>query len=151
MTISLMSLLRSPGQGFVAQVGLAHYVAVTVWVESTRRLPTLPSEERIPYYLGFANACILVTTALTGVGWFLAGTLPSPLASGLLFITPIYFTLALASDARTRLDVAAIALGFTLAPLFGMLVGREVDLLLTGVVGGPIAYLVGRKRRGTAS
>ncbi|WP_349371926.1 AzlC family ABC transporter permease [Salinarimonas sp.] len=148
MTISLMPLLRRPGQGLLAQIALAHYVAVTVWVESLRRLPQMPAEHRVPYYLGFANACIVTTTALTGVGWFLSGTLPGPLASGLLFITPIYFTLALAAGARTTVDVAAIGLGFTLAPLFGVLVGRDFDLLLTGLVGGTIAYLVGRRRRG---
>ena len=96
---------------------------------------------------GFANACLLTTTALTGVGWFLSGTLPAPLASGLLFITPVYFTLALAAGARTAVDVTAIVLGFALAPAFGYLVGRDFDLLLTGLVGGTIAYLVGRARR----
>ncbi|MGP9819012.1 AzlC family ABC transporter permease [Salinarimonas sp. NSM] len=147
MTIALMPLLRRPGQGLLAQIAIAHYIAVTVWVESLRRLPRMPAEERLPYYLGFANACVLTTTALTGVGWFLSGTLPAPLASGLLFITPIYFTLALAAGARTAVDVTAIVLGFLLAPAFGYLVGRDFDLLLTGLVGGTIAYLVGRARR----
>ncbi|WP_052340891.1 AzlC family ABC transporter permease [Salinarimonas rosea] len=147
MTIALMPLLRRPGQGLLAQIAIAHYIAVTVWVESLRRLPRMPAEERLPYYLGFANACLLTTTALTGVGWFLSGTLPAPLASGLLFITPVYFTLALAAGARTAVDVTAIVLGFALAPAFGYLVGRDFDLLLTGLVGGTIAYLVGRARR----
>ncbi|MGJ3265548.1 MAG: AzlC family ABC transporter permease [Salinarimonas sp.] len=152
MTIALMPLLRRPGQGLFAQIAIAHYIAVTVWVESLRRLPRMPAEERLPYYLGFANACLLTTTALTGVGWFLSGTLPGPLASGLLFITPIYFTLALAAGARTAVDVTAIGLGFALAPAFGYLVGRDFDLLLTGLVGGTIAYLVGRRgRRGTGT
>ncbi|WP_372423681.1 AzlC family ABC transporter permease [Salinarimonas chemoclinalis] len=147
MTIALMPLLRRPGQGLLAQIAIAHYIAVTVWVESLRRLPRMPAEERLPYYLGFANACLVTTTALTGVGWFLSGTLPAPLASGLLFITPVYFTLALAAGARTAVDVVAIVLGFALAPAFGHLVGRDFDLLLTGLVGGTIAYLVGRARR----
>lgn len=147
MTISLMPLLRRPGQGLASQLLIAHYIAVTVWVESTRRLPAMPAEQRLPYYLGFANACLVTTTALTGAGWFLSGVLPGPLASGLLFITPIYFTLALVAGARTAVDVTAIGLGFALAPLFGHLVGRDVDLLLTGLVGGTIAYLVGRRRR----
>ncbi|GGK48142.1 AzlC family ABC transporter permease [Salinarimonas ramus] len=147
MTIALMPLLRRPGQGLLAQIAIAHYIAVTVWVESLRRLPSMPAQERLPYYLGFANACILTTTALTGVGWFLSGTLPAPLASGLLFITPVYFTIALAAGARTAVDVTAIVLGFLLAPLFGHLVGRDFDLLFTGLVGGTIAYLAGRARR----
>jgi len=147
MTISLMPLLRRPGQGLLTQILIAHYVAVTVWVEGSRRLPSMPVNERLPYFLGFANACLVVTAAFTGVGWFLSGVLPGPLASGLLFITPIYFTIALVAGARTAVDVVAIGLGFTLAPLFGLLVGRDFDLLLTGLVGGTIAYLVGRRRR----
>lgn len=151
MTLSLMPLIRRPGQGLATQIVLAHYIAVTVWVECSRRLPSMPAHERQPYFIGFANACILVTATFTGLGWFLTGILPAPLASGLLFVTPIYFTLALTAAARTRIDVVATVLGFALLPLFASLVGRDFDLLLTGLVGGTVAYFVGRKRRGRAA
>ena len=127
-SIRFLPLIRRPGQGLATQIALAHVIAVTVWVESLRRLPSMPPEERQPYFLGFANACIIVTATFTGIGWFLTGVLPAPLASGLLFITPIYFTLALTAAARTRVDVLATVLGFALLPLFAFLVGRDFDL-----------------------
>lgn len=146
MTISILPLLRRPGQRLPLQLLAAHYIAVTVWVESMRRLPGMPGEERVGYYFGFANATIGVSCLMTGLGYYLAGTVPGPLGAGLLFLTPLFFTISLAGSARTVTDWSAILLGFVLAPLSTAAVGRDFDLLATGLVGGTAAYLVGRLR-----
>ena len=146
MTISVLPLLRRPGQRLPLQLLAAHYVAVTVWVESMRRLPSMPRRERLSYYFGFANATIGVSCLLTGLGYYLAGTVPGPLGAGLLFLTPLFFTISLAAGARTVTDWSAILLGFVLAPLSTAAVGRDFDLLATGLVGGTAAYLIGRLR-----
>jgi predicted branched-subunit amino acid permease len=147
MTISLLPLLRRPGQGLALQLLAAHYVSITVWAENLRRLPTLPAEERLPYYFGFANATIGVSALLTGLGYYLAGTVPTPLGAGLLFLTPVFFTLTLSAGARSIADWSAIGFGFALAPLFTSLIGRDFDLLAVGLVGGTAAYLLGRRMR----
>ncbi len=147
MTIAMMPMLRRPGQSLITQVFLAHYVAVTVWVESNRRMPTMPPEERFGYYLGFANACLLVATTMTGIGFILSAAVPPFLAAGLLFLTPLFFTIALIAGARTLLDQSALVLGAALAPLATLLVGPDFDLLATGLVGGTLAWLIGRRRR----
>ena len=147
MTVSMMPMLRQPGQSLITQVFLAHYVAVTVWVESNRRMPSMPPEERLRYYLGFANACLLVATTMTGIGFLLSATVPPFLAAGLLFLTPLFFTIALIAGARTLLDQSALVLGAALAPLATLLVGPDFDLLATGLVGGTLAWLIGRGRR----
>ncbi len=147
MTMSVLPLLRRPGQGIVVQILAAHYVAVTVWVESLRRLPGLPREQRVPYYFGFANAVIGVSALLTVLGHQLAGAVPLALGAGLLFITPLFFTIALTAGARDRSDWSALALGFGLAPASAALVGPDFDLLVTGLVGGSLAYVAGRMPR----
>ena len=48
MTVSLLPLLRRPGQGALEQALLSHYVTVTTWTENLRRLPGLPVEGRVP-------------------------------------------------------------------------------------------------------
>ena len=68
MTMSVLPLLRCPGHGIAVQLLAAHYVAVTVWVESLRRLPSMPTEQRFSYFLGFANATLAVSSALTYFG-----------------------------------------------------------------------------------
>ncbi len=144
MTISVLPLIRGPRQTLWTQLLLAHYVAVTVWVESSRRLPAIPTHERLPYYWGFANACLGLATLMTYAGYYLVGALPGALGAGLLFVTPVFFTLSLAAGARAVPDWIAIGLGFGLAPAFTLLVGRDFDLLAAGLVGGTAAYLAGK-------
>ena len=83
----------------------------------------------------------------TLLGYFLVGALPRPLAAALLFMTPIYFTVALTAAARSVPDWIAVVLGFALAPLATPLVGKDFDLLAVGLFGGTAAYLVDRRRR----
>jgi hypothetical protein len=49
--------------------------------------------------------------------------------------------------AKRPADWTALALGFGLSPIFGVLLGRDFDLLATGIAGGTAAYLVGRMQR----
>jgi predicted branched-subunit amino acid permease len=147
MTMSILPLLRTRAPGLGRQLIAAHYVAVTVWVESARRLPPLLPDQRWPYYLGFANTCLGVCAITTFLGFHLVGALPLPLAAGLLFLTPLFFTLSLSAGARSLADWAAVVLGFALAPIFTFLIGKDFDLLATGLVGGTAAYGVERMRR----
>jgi hypothetical protein len=146
MTMSVLPLLRRPGHSIGIQLLAAHYVAVTVWVESLRRLPSMPVEQRFPYFLGFANATLVVSSFLTYLGYYLSGALPAPFAAGLLFLTPIFFTISLSAGARSVVDWSAISIGFMVTPVFTVTVGRDLDLLATGILGGTAAYLIGRIR-----
>ncbi|PSC03019.1 branched-chain amino acid ABC transporter permease [Alsobacter soli] len=144
MTVALMPLLRRPGQGIWTQLAAAHFVAVTVWTEGLRRLPAKPVEARLPYYAGFAAACISLSTITTGVGYFLVGALPAPLAAAVLFVSPIYFTVSISAGARVPADWLAIGLGFVLEPMLRPLLGDAFDLLGVGLVGGTAAFAAGR-------
>jgi predicted branched-subunit amino acid permease len=147
MTMSILPLLRRPGQGLLTQIFAAHLVAVTTWVEGLRRLPGLQASARLPYFLGFALTCIGLSAATTYAGYFLVGALALPLAAGLLFLTPVFFIVSLAAGARGVGDWAAIVLGFALAPVFNAAIGKDFDLLGAGLVGGTMAYLAGRLGR----
>ncbi len=159
MCMSLLPLMRvepvpatptspaKPGTPTWLMLILAHYVAVTAWVEGMRRLPNMPRAARIPFYLGFANTVLVAATIATGAGYYLIGQLPPALAAGLLFTSPIYFTVALAAGARRMIDWLALGLGFASAPLIAMVVPPGFDLLVGGVGMGTLAYLAHRLRR----
>ncbi len=146
MTVALLPLLRRPGQGVAMQAWLAHYVAVTTWTEGLRRLPAVPPPQRVVYFLGFANACVAVSSLGTYAGYYLVGALPVALAAGLLCLTPIFFLASLAAGIRHRGDVVAMALGLVLAPLFARLLGGGFDLIFSGLIAGSIAFVVHRLR-----
>jgi predicted branched-subunit amino acid permease len=147
MTVVLMPLLRRPGQGLAVQLLAAHLVAVTAFVEAMRRLPGEPPPERMAYFLGFAQACLWLSALATWIGFVLVGFIPTPLAAGLLFLTPIFFTLSLIAGARSLGDGLAIGAGFVLTPLLSPVIGERFDLLATGLIGGTTAYLLDRARR----
>ncbi|NNM73992.1 AzlC family ABC transporter permease [Enterovirga aerilata] len=144
MVLSIWPYLRRPGQPLWLQLLMAHFVAATSWIDATRHLPGMEPDRRVPYYLGFASACVAVSSTMTALGFLLVGALPGPMAAGLLCLTPLYFMIALVGSARNAPDWLAIALGVGLVPVAQITVGRDFDLLATGLVGGTAAYLLGR-------
>ena len=148
MVVALLPRVRGPKTGLLTQIVASHFIAVTVWVETMRRGPSLPVEARMTYMFGFALSCIAIATATTAAGYWLAGSLPGPIAAGLLFISPIYFVTSLARGAREAMDWAALWLGLALAPIMERFVGGGLDLLVTGVVAGTLAFLVRKWRQG---
>jgi predicted branched-subunit amino acid permease len=156
MCMTLLPLLRQParagrrGTPTWLMLVLAHYIAVTAWVEGMRRLPGMAREVRIPFFLGFSNTIILAATFATGAGYYLIGQLPPPLAAALLFTSPTYFTLALLNNARIMLDWIAVGLAFALMPLVVRIVPSGFDLMVNGLGVGTFAYLVHRLRRARA-
>ena len=148
MTLAILPLIRRPGQGTATQIAAAHLVAITTWVESLRRLPSMPQPERLPYFFGFALACIGVSAAATYLGYFLVGALPLPLAAALLFLPPVFFSVSLTAGARGMGDWVAVLLGFALTPILNVLLGKDFDLLAAGLFGGTAAYLADKLRWG---
>jgi predicted branched-subunit amino acid permease len=144
MTLSIWPYLRRPGQPLWLQLLMAHFVAATSWIDATRHLPGMEAERRVPYYLGFASACMAVSATMTALGFLLVSALPGPLAAGLLCLTPLYFMISLVGSARDATDWLAIGLGIGLVPVAQLTIGKDFDLLATGLVGGTAAYLLGR-------
>lgn len=150
MTLALWPYLKRPGQNPAMTMLVAHFIAATTWIDAMRRLPEMPVETRLPYFLGFACTCLSLSIITTGIGFVLVEALPTAFAAGLLCLTPIYFTISLVSSARGAADWIAVGLGLGLVPVAQSVVGRDFDLLATGLVGGTAAYLVHRlqaKRR----
>jgi predicted branched-subunit amino acid permease len=143
MMVSLMPYLRAPGVPRWQYVLAAHYIAITGWTEAFRRLPKLPAHLRMPHFLGLGTALMAVLTLGTMIGFGLAGAVPPLLTSALLFMTPLYFFMSLTLNAKQTIDWAAMAAGCILGPIF-VIAAPGFDLLLSGLVGGTIAYLIGR-------
>lgn len=147
MMVSLMPYLRSPGAPRWQYVLAAHYIAVTGWTEAFRRLPLLPQAIRLPHFLGLGTALMFCLLAGTMAGYVLAGIVPALLTSALLFMTPLYFIMSLLLNAKEPIDGAALAAGALLGPVF-FIAAPGFDLLLSGLVGGTLAFVVCRPARG---
>lgn len=142
MTVALLPMIRDKRVPKWMVVALAQFVAVTVWVESTRRAPGVPRHLRAAYALGIAALLVGVSSSGAMIGFLVAGQVPSIIAAALLFMMPLYFLLAMLIGAhRTITGLLPILLGLVLGPIFHILI-PEFDLVLTGVVGGSVSFLL---------
>lgn len=146
LTISLMPYLRDGITPRWTEFLFAHVLAITMWIESMRRLPQLPVGLRAPYYGGFVSALFVGILCATILGFLLSGQVPQEIGAALIFLTPIYFFLSLIAVAQNRIDLLAVAIGTVLGPVL-FLMAPGLDLFLTGLIGGTVAYAIGKWRR----
>ena len=146
MVVSLLPMLRTPDTTRRQLILPAHFTAVTLWVESFRLLPEVPRERRVAFINGLG--CGLVTSSMTAtvIGYLLAANLPKTLGAAILLLTPLAFLLSTARNCKQLADAAALVLGLALFPLVAMF-NTGVDILISGVSAGTLAYGVHRWRR----
>lgn len=146
MVAATMPTLRGSKRRPVLEVLAAHFVAVTTWIEGTRRLPAVAPDLRLAHHLGIGAAVCVMMMLGSVSGFLLTGSVPAPVSAALVFTTPLYFIMSLMISAQSRTDMAAIVLGCGLAPLL-YLVAPGFDLLGAGLIGGTLAYLWGASAR----
>jgi predicted branched-subunit amino acid permease len=146
MVVSVLPMLRTSRTPLYRLALPAHFIAVTVWVESFRLLPHVPRERRIAFVNGLGGGLVLLSSAATAIGYGLAANLPPLLAAAILALTPLTFLLSTARNAQRLVDKLALALGLALYPLVSLL-HTGVDILICGLAAGTIAYGVHRLRR----
>jgi predicted branched-subunit amino acid permease len=139
MVISLLPLIKDAHTQSRELVLPAHLTAVSMWIEALRLLPSWPRATRIPFANGLGLGFMLAAQVGTGLGYYLATSLPPILSAGLLFLTPMSFLISTTRNCRLLSDWLALAFGLVLGPLLAAWqVG--LDLLWTGIVGGSVAY-----------
>lgn len=148
MVVSLTPYMRGSRRNVWGELWCAHYVAMSVWVEGLRLYPKVPLDFRLPFTLGLGNGFLAIAMFGTVTGFFMAAELVPPLAAGLLFLTPLSFTILMIRGARDTTDWLALAAGLGTAPLVAGMSGG-MDLMISGIGGGTFAYLAARmlKRR----
>jgi predicted branched-subunit amino acid permease len=145
MVVSVIPLMRTPQTKRRHLILVAHLTAVTLWVECFRFLPQVPPDRRIAFIHGLGSGLVVICMTATAVGYGLAANLPELLAAGILMLTPLAFLFSTARNSRDLSDVVALTLGLLLFPFAAML-DTGVDILISGVVAGTVAYGVHRWR-----
>jgi predicted branched-subunit amino acid permease len=145
MVVSVLPMIRMPQTKRRQLVLATHFIAVTLWVECFRLLPQVPRERRIVYVHGLGAGLVLVCLTATTIGYNLAANLPELFAAAILLLTPLAFLLSTARNCRQLSDILALLLGLALFPLIAWF-HTGVDILISGIGAGTIAYAVHRWR-----
>jgi predicted branched-subunit amino acid permease len=140
MVAATMPTLRGSTRRPFLELLAAHFVAVTTWIEGTRRLPAVAPDLRLAHHLGIGAAVCVMMVLGSVAGFLLTGSVPPPVSAALIFTTPLYFIMSLVISSQSRMDMMAVVLGCGLAPLFYLIV-PGFDLLAAGLIGGTAAFL----------
>jgi len=146
MVVSVLPMMRTPQTKRRHLVLATHLIAITLWVECFRLLPQVLRERRIAFTHGLGAGLVSVFLLATTVGYGLAANLPELFAAAILMLTPLAFLLSTARNCRQLADNLALGLGLALFPLVATF-HTGVDILISGVSAGTVAYGVHWRRR----
>jgi predicted branched-subunit amino acid permease len=149
MVVSLLPMVKRPGQRAWKLLLPAHFTAVSMWVEALRLLPKEPREDRVAFCNGLGSGYLVFAMAATVTGFHLAAKLPTLASAALLFLTPLAFLMSTLRNSRMLVDLLALGFGLVLGPLFAFW-HVELDLMWSGLAAGSAAFLVHRIRRALA-
>tara|TARA_B100001123_G_C15318134_1_gene1026937 strand:- start:2108 stop:2812 length:705 start_codon:yes stop_codon:yes gene_type:complete len=143
MVVSFMPLMNEAGFKSRWDFALVQMLSINSWAAGLKRFPEIEKRFRRRYYIVFAVICMSAGTLGTVIGYFGVGLMPRPIALGLIFMNPLFFAVLLAG-VQSRPSMIALVVGAPLGLVFH-LVAPDLDLLLTGVVGGTLAFLLNKR------
>lgn len=145
LAASLFPHIRQPGVPPWKYYLASMLVAATSWVGTMQRLPDLKQDQRLSYLCGYGLLLYCSSPIATTIGFYLAGQVPLPVTLALVFLNPLYFMLLFLFDLRTPSKVLSLLFGAALGPALYLVVPNW-SLIITGLVGGTLAWLFGRSK-----
>ncbi|KXO76412.1 AzlC family ABC transporter permease [Brucella anthropi] len=146
MVVALLPELQGPKTRKLTLMALCHFVAVTAWVMAMEELRKIPRDMRTSYFAGIGMVLVGTNAIVVAIVYSLSTTFPPIVFAALFMLTPMYFLTSLWRSARERAGQVAMISGIVLFPIFHH-VTPGYDLLITGVLGGLIAFGFHRMRR----
>lgn len=145
MVVSFLPTISHPKTKFPQLLLDAQLLSINSWAMCLREFPAIDPAQRRRYFVVFALVILLAALIGTAIGHAVSVLLPQPLVLGLIFTSPLFFALVLS---------AVPALSHRLALLSGCLIVPfmyawlpSIDLLLTGLIGGSMAFFAGKSGR----
>jgi predicted branched-subunit amino acid permease len=124
------------------RVVLMQFLAITSWAHLAIAKGVYPRHLLMPYFQGFSLTLFTFGMFGTVFGYFLPDMVPPDLLQIIIFITPIYIFLLIAT-ARQKANRLAVLFGGLLCPLLYPMAG-EWSILLAGMIGGTLAIAYAR-------
>ena len=144
MVVGLLPRVRMSKPHRLLEFIAAHFIAATVWILAFIHFDHLDRARRMPFILGVSVTLFSTMLGLTATGYYLVHELPPLAAAGLIFLTPAFFFISLIAGARHKTDRIAILFGAITGPL-AYYMAPGFDMLIAGLLGGTLAFFIGRK------
>ena len=142
MAVSLFPLMMHKNQPKWKYYFSCHFIAVSAWLIMKSNYKKIPKEYRIDYWIGIGSATVSVSVIGTFIGFYFSEYMNKDMMIGLAILNPVYFLCMMVGASKTIQVTLSVLLGIILGPII-YLFSPEWSILLAGVIGGTIAYLVG--------
>lgn len=142
MVVSFIPAMSRERSSFLALIVYAQLLSINSWAMCLREFPEIDPAYRRHYYVAFALTILSAAVAGTLLGYHISAVLPRPLVLGLIFLSPLFFALVLSAVSGAG-ERASLLLGCLVVPIAHQLF-PSIDLLLTGLIGGSIGFMLGR-------
>ena len=142
MAVSLFPLMMHKSQPKWKYYFSCHFIAVSAWLIMKSNYKKIPKEHRIDYWIGIGSAAMCASIFGTFIGFSFSEYLNKDMMMGLAILNPVYFLCMLVGASTTIPITLSVLIGTILGPII-YLFSPEWSILLTGVIGGSIAYLIG--------
>ena len=142
MAVSLFPLMMHKSQPKWKYYFSCHFIAVSAWLIMKSNYKKIPKEYRIDYWIGIGSATVSVSVIGTFIGFYFSEYMNKDMMIGLAILNPVYFLCMMVGASKTIQVTLSVLLGIILGPII-YLFSTEWSILLAGVIGGTIAYLVG--------
>ena len=142
MTVSLFPLLKHKSQPRWKYYLSCHFLAISSWLIAKDTYKKIDQKYRIDFWMGIGFGTWTTAIVTTLIGFTLADYLNKDIIIGLAIVNPVYFLCMMVGAAKTIQITLSVLLGIILGPVFYYF-SPEWSILLGGVVGGTIAYLIG--------
>lgn len=146
MVASIMPEMRAKKTPLPILLFVSHFIAITSWVFASRHLRDVPRDHRVAFFAGFGMTLTLTNTLIVGVSYGVVSQFPPVIAGALFMLTPVYFISSLWASAVQPVVKLAFVIGIVAGPILALLV-PGFDVLVAGIGGGTVAYLIDRYRR----
>ena len=142
MAISLFPLMMHKSQPKWKYYFSCHFIAVSAWLIMKSNYKKIPKEYRIDYWIGIGSATVSVSVIGTFIGFSFSEYLNKDMMMGLAILNPVYFLCMMVGASKTIPVALSVLLGTILGPII-YLFSPEWSILIAGIIGGTLAYLVG--------
>jgi predicted branched-subunit amino acid permease len=142
MAVSLFPLMMHKNQPKWKYYFSCHFIAVSAWLIMKSNYEKIEKEHRIDFWIGIGSATWSVAVLGTILGFYFSGYLNKEMMIGLAVVNPIYFMCMMVGASKTLEITLSVVLGVTLGPIFYFFFSPEWSILLSGVIGGTIAYFI---------
>jgi|TARA_E500000081_G_scaffold154652_1_gene192248 predicted branched-subunit amino acid permease len=142
MAVSLFPLMMHKNQPKWKYYFSCHFIAVSAWLIMKSNYEKIEKEHRIDFWIGIGSATWSVAVLGTICGFYFSEYLNKEMMMGLAVVNPIYFLCMMVGASKTLEITLSVLLGLSLGPIFYFL-SPEWSVLLGGLVGGSVAYLIG--------